>query len=155
MYKYEIKDIKLQKHEALKMIIKDFVSIYIKLSIGYPNLEKEQFIIKYLLLQYIKYDNNELEVLDYINKKYGYIEDNDIIDSLLYEFDDIYEEYYKYIDNCISCYENIVNYDLITLIINRLNSRYNNEIFELEFPKKGRCFNDKYKAKVLKKLRSM
>lgn len=155
MYKCEIKEIKSQKREALMMFIKDFVSIYLKLNIGYPNLFIEKNILKYLFIQYIKYDNNELEILDYINEKYGYIEDNDVIDFLLYEFDIIYEEYYNYIDSCILSYEEIVNYDYITLIINRLNGKYNNEIFKFELPKIGRCFNDKYKEKVFEKLRSM
>lgn len=158
MYKDDIKVLKSQKRESLILVLYDIGKLYIKMKIGYPNLKEELVNLIELLKQYIEYDNNEIEVLNEINKKYGMVENNDIIDILLQEFDEIYENYYYYIQKCLYDYELVLDDNIINLIINRINGKYlkvNNEKYRLILPKIDKLFTNDYKVKVLKKIRSI
>lgn len=155
MYKQVIKELKQEKKEALTSILKDYYLLYIKLKIGYPNLIDEVTIIQILINNYIRYDNNEKEVLNEIKKIYGNIEYNEKIEQLLNEFDDIFKNYYIYMDIILSNYEEILNKDIIETIINRITGKYkknNNVKFKIVL---SQPFNNNYKEKVLKQIRRM
>ena len=158
MYKDEIKALKEEKKEALISILKDYYKLYIKLKIGYPNLIEETVLLKLLIKQYILYDNNEKEILNEIIRIFCNSEYNDTIDQLLYEFDYIFENYYNYIEKCLFSYEEVLNVDIIDTIINRITGKYletNNLKYRLTIPKESKCFNNEYKEKVLKQIRSI
>ena len=158
MYNDEIYELKQEKKEALNIFYKDYINIYIKLLIGYPNLKKERNILKYLYKQYIKFDNNETEVLNLISKIHGNKENIDLIDNLLDEFDKIFENYYDYLSECLYGYESTINDDIINIIINRIKGDYlkiDNERYRMKLPKIGKTFNNEYKEKILKQIRSI
>lgn len=158
MYREEIKNLKQEKKEALFLFYKDYINLYIKLLIGYPNLTEKRYILKYLLRQYLKFDNNETEVLNLINQKQGNKENIDLLDNLFIEFDEIFEDYYEYLTKCLYIYESTFDEDLIDVIINRINGNYlkiDADDYHLTLPNVGKTFNSEYKEKVLKKIRSI
>ena len=158
MYKEVVKELKKEKKEALISILKDYYLLYIKIKIGYPNLLYENNTIQLLINHYIECDNNEKEVLNEITKSFGKLEYNETIEQLLYEFDEIFKNYYLYIDSILSNYEEILNKDIIETIINRITGKYkkiNIIKYKLKSTNEILTFNNKYKEKVLKQIRSI
>ena len=51
MYKSEINEIKSAKREAFMIIMNDYLKLYFRLKIGYPNLLEERYILKCLIKQ--------------------------------------------------------------------------------------------------------
>ena len=161
MYKNEIKILKSEKREALRMIINDFVKIYIKLRICFPDLKEERINLVKLIRNYLEYDKNEKEVLDIINKYYRKCEYNENIDKLLNDFDEIYEKYFEYINDCFKGYEDVLDIygSILDIIFDKLEGKNYDDIQKLKYrmiiPNTHyQTFDDEYKNKVKKILRS-
>lgn len=119
MYKDEIKELYELKKESKKIVVKELLSMYLEFK------NKDTFIIKQLLIFYLKYDKEEKEILKEINKRFGNIEFNIIIEDILNELDEIYNYYYSYIDNFINnkCIKNNLEIKLNKeKILNRIRS---------------------------------
>lgn len=155
MYKEEIKDLYSKKRESYRIIIKDLTYLYFKLKIGYPNLEKEQNSIKYLINFYVNYDHDESDILSEINRKFGSIDFNMDIEDILDELDIIYNYYYSFIDNIINNYELVIDNNILRIIISRVKGNYisiNNLRYKLTVPEIDKILD---KEKIIKKIRSI
>ena len=154
MYKDEINNLKSMKRESYKIILKDLLCLYFKLKIGYPTFVKEREIIKYIIKFYIDYDKKELDILNEIKEKFGYINYNVVLENILDELDVIYNYYYEYIDNVINIYEQAVDSNLFNLLISRINGKtlnINQDNYKLIIPKLDKILD---KEIILEKIRS-
>jgi len=163
MYKNEINELMSQKRESLRIIIVDYLNIYFKLKIGFPNLLDERINLTNVIKQYLMFDRNEKEVLNLIKKNYGKEQNIEFIDELLDSFDEIYNRYYEYLEECFKDYESVINdYYLEMLVIDRIKSIFSNKIFRPASDMKFRfilkkinfeTFNNDYKEKVISLVR--
>lgn len=163
MYKNEINELMSQKRESLRIIIVDYLNIYFKLKIGFPNLFDERINLTNVIKQYLMFDRNEKEVLNLIKKNYGKEQNIEFIDELLDSFDEIYNRYYEYLEECFKDYESVINdYYLEMLVIDRIKSLFFNKIFRPANDMKFRLilkkinfetFNNDYKEKVISLVR--
>ena len=151
MYKDEIKELYALKKDSKKIVIHNLVNLYIKLKIGYPNLDS--VIIKKLINFYLSYDLDESEILKEINKRFGNIDYNCYIEDILDELDEIYNNYYNYIENIINNYELIIENNIINIIINRISGNYlKSNKYLLNIPEINKKLE---KEKILKRIRSI
>ena len=160
MYKEDIHDLYIQKREAKVTILKEFLSIYLRMRLFFPNLEKERDQLVALVQLYFETDQNESEVLKQIKKYYGEVEDHEGIDELLEEFDTRFENFYDYLEDAFEDYESVlVDYwDFLFVLEKRLTSYFKGEKYTLGEENRYRMvlgpirfplFDEKYKQKLL------
>ena len=99
MYNDDVKDLYKQKLECNLQMIKDFVIIYFKLLIMMPSEKviRDKFV--YMIKEWFKYNKRENEILNYIYKEYGNIEDDLGVDEVLEILDEIFENMFEYYDD--------------------------------------------------------
>lgn len=108
MYKDEVNEIYSQKREALTLFLIDSLKVLLKLYIFMPNnlKEREQFIN--VIKLYIKYHNEEKEILSLVKKKYGKIDEDESIDLMLDNLDELFVTIYGNYQNIIGDYEDMI-----------------------------------------------
>ena len=160
MYNSEIKDLLIQKREAFKLIFTEFFKIYLNLMIRFSQLKEEKNNLIYLLHFYLQYDKNEYEVLKAIKKKYGKKEDIEIVEMILNKCDEIYLDYYNYMESCYKVYDVFLDKDrnIMQMFADRLCNHDNTYVkndYHIRIPT---CyfqpFDDEYKDKLIKLVRS-
>lgn len=160
MYQDNIRDLYKQKLESKTMILIDFLEIYIKLRIFFPQLIEERTALVNLVNLYFEADANEYEVLKAINKQYGKLDEHEGIDILLDDFDEMYDNLFEYCQDAFVDYSSFLEIygDFIDLLMHKINvsmGKENNDLEnrytyrmkmrKLDFP----VFDEKYKQKVL------
>lgn len=160
MYRQDVLDLKFQKLEANLNILLDFIGIYAKLRIGFPNLVKERTDLVALVRRYFELDRNETEVLNLIKKCYGKVEDHEGVDEILEEFDSMFDSLYDYCQITFLDYEEFLEEygDFFDLIALRLRCSFTGEKCDPEDykrfrmkhrPIKFQTFDCEYKEKML------
>lgn len=160
MYQDNIRDLYKQKLESKTMILIDFLEIYIKLRIFFPQLIEERTALVNLVNLYFEADANEYEVLKAINKQYGKLDEHEGIDILLDDFDEMYDNLFEYCQDAFVDYGSFFEIygDFIDLLIHKINVSMGKENNDLEnryaYRMKMRkldfsVFDEKYKQKVL------
>ena len=156
MYKEEIKELYSKKKEEKKIIVEELIVLYLKLKIGYPNLDEEKNAIISMMKYYLKYDKLETDILKEIKKQYGDIENNENVEYILDYLDSLSIYYYEYIDQMVLNYEQVIETDLINLFINRFNGKYHlieKEKYRISLPVMDQIFIEEDKDKLLKMIR--
>lgn len=160
MYRQDVRDLKLQKLEANWYILLDFVSIYIRLRVGFPDFVKERDDLVELVQRYFAADKNESEVLDLITKCYGDREDHEGLDAILVDFDDMFDCIYDYCQLTFLDYEEFLEAygDFFNLLALRIRKAITGEAYDptdyeryrlKHRPIKFQLFDDSYKQKML------
>jgi len=108
MYKDDIKELYSQKREALTLFLVDSLIVLLKLYIFMPKNIEERDKLKQIIKSYIKYNNEEKEILSLIKKRYGHIDENEFIDIILYNLDDLFDIIYNNYEEIISSYEDMI-----------------------------------------------
>ena len=108
MYNDDVKDLYKQKAECNIQMIKDFIIIYFKLLIVMPNEKEIRDKFVFMIKEWFKYDKRESEVLKYIYKEYGHIEDDLEVDEVLEILDEIFENMFNYYDDFLEGYETML-----------------------------------------------
>ncbi len=108
MYKDDIKTIYAEKREALASFLGDSLTILIKLYMFMPKYVKERKEFIKIIKSYIKYHNEEKEILSIIRKKYGKIDENEMVDIILDELDDLFDTMYSNYQDVIGYYEDMI-----------------------------------------------
>ena len=107
MYRDDVRDLFVQKKEADRSLLWNFVTIYTKMKIFFPTLEKERKDLAQLVQLYMQTEKNENEVLRDIRKYYGKVDDHEGIDEMLEEFDEMFENIYLHCDKTFQSYEDV------------------------------------------------
>ena len=160
MYKDDIKALYKQKRESRRMILYDFLEIYFKLRLFFPQLVEERNSLKNLVQMYFDADDNEYQVLKEINKQYGKLDDHEGVDELLEDFDEMYDSLFEYCQDAFVDYGQFLEmygnfFDLLFYSINKCitgdwhdsNLQYKHcmKMRQIDF----QVFNEDYKQKVL------
>lgn len=162
MYKDDIKELYAQKREAKRMIILDFLEIYLKLRILFPELEEERNNLISLVQLYINADNNETDVLKAILFQYGDLDEHDGVDTLLEDFDEMYNKLFDYCQNAFLDYDTFFEMygsfiDMLMIRIRGMEddilkyNRHRMKLRRLNFS----IFDKEYKEKILVMLPSL
>ena len=160
MYKDNIKDLYKQKRESRKMILIDFLEIYFKLRLFFPQLTEERNALVNLVQLYFDTDDNGYQVLRKINKYYGKLDDHEGVDELLEDFDDMYDNLFDYCQDAFVDYGEFLQMygDFFGLLFYKINKLLSGDTYDsnlqythwmkmrqLDFP----VFDEEYKQKVL------
>lgn len=108
MYKDDVKDLYSQKREALTLFLSDSLIVLLKLYILMPKNIKERKQFINVIKSYIKYNNDEKEILGIIKRKYGKIDELEFIDIILDELDDLFEIIYDNYQDILNDYEDMI-----------------------------------------------
>lgn len=108
MYKDDVKNIYSEKREALTSFLGDSLTVLLKLYMFMPKYVKERKEFINIIKSYIKYHNEEKEILSIITKKYGTIDENDVVDIILDELDDLFDIVYNNYQDIIGDYEDMI-----------------------------------------------
>lgn len=160
MYRDNIKDLYKQKRESRKMILSEFLEIYLKLRLFFPQLVEERTALVNLVQMYFDADENECQVLKAINRRYGKLDDHEGVDELLDDFDDMYDNLFEYCQDAFVDYGQFLEMygDFFGLLFHKLNTFITGDNYDstlqythwmkmrkLDFP----VFDEAYKQKVL------
>jgi hypothetical protein len=108
MYRDNIADLFSQKRESNRFVLTDFILLYIKMKVFVPHFINEREELVRVVSEYFKCDKNESQVLRYINKNFGKIEEEETIDDLLDEFDEMAQNQYNYFQELVIGYESVL-----------------------------------------------
>lgn len=124
MYSEEVKDLRKQNLIYDLKMLKEFIIIYSKLIVLMPNeIEvRNNFII--IARKWFCYSKREKEILNYILKNYGQVEDNLGVDEVLEQLDEIFENMFDYYDEILDGYEDML------ILKERYRARFNEPEFE-------------------------
>ncbi|MBE6152892.1 MAG: hypothetical protein E7166_01505 [Firmicutes bacterium] len=118
MYKDDIKELYSQKRESLTLFLVNSFTILLKLYVFMPKSIKERDKLRQIIKSYIKYNNEEKEILRIVKKKYGRKESIDSIDLILNDLDKLFVTIYNNYECIIGDFEDmIVTKDLHRTII--------------------------------------
>lgn len=160
MYKDDIKDLYKQKRESRKLILTDFLEIYFKLRLFFPQLIEERKSLVNLVQMYFDADDNEYQVLKEISKKYGKLDEHDGVDGLLEDFDEMYDNLFEYCQAAFVDYDQFLELygDFFELLFHSINKAVEGDVTDsnlqyahwmkmrqLDF----QVFDDEYKQKIL------
>jgi len=108
MYKDDMNEIYSQKREALTLFLGYSIPILLKLYMFMPGhvTEIKRFIK--VIKSYIKYHNEEKEILRLVKKKYGKIESIDYIDLILNNLEQLFVDIYNNYQDIINDYEDML-----------------------------------------------
>lgn len=166
MYSDDIKNLKKEKREANLTILLDFLKIYLRMRIGFPNLTVERERLVKLVQLYFNADGNESEILDFLNLKYGNRDQHELVDEILDEFDTMFDNLYDHCQRTFADYEDVMeDYgDLLTLLTNRLMCSFSGTPYApaqeiryrmIHYPIQFQVFDDAYKEKMKEKVKTL
>jgi len=163
MYKDDVNVVLKDNGEELRALYFDYLIVYMKMQLYLPNLIDEREKLSCLFQHYFHTVKNETEVLKVIKKKYGKVEEDELIDELLDEFEEMYDARWSYYQDVLLDYESVVEeYDnFIEMLKGRflafkkgesyspyVSIRYRMHRQEPDF----QLFDDEYKKHVLEKI---
>lgn len=132
-----IKDLKSEKREALYLILKDYIILYLKVLFLMPNELNKRTQLGLMVLRYIKYDRNELKILNLIKEQFTHKEDIEELENILEELDDMFNELYNYCDNVFYYYEDmLLTHERYRAIVPKIDFEVMNDETTANFVKK-------------------
>ena len=160
MYKDDIKDLYKQKRESRKMILSDFLEIYFKLRLFFPQLVEERNSLINLVQMYFNADDNEYQVLKAISKRYGKLDEHDGVDELLEDFDEMYDNLFEYCQDAFVDYGEFLEMygDFFGLLFHSINKSITGDTYDANLQYTHwmkmrqidfQTFDEEYKQKVL------
>ena len=156
MYCDDINKLYSEKREAKRLIIIDFLKIYIQLKLFFPSLLEERQKLVKLVQLYLDCDANEAEVLSSIKKQYGILDEHEGVDVLLDDFDVMAENLYEHCQESFGDYEDFLAMygDFIDKLIAKISGKNLEDVDRYRYimtPRKINfpLFSQEYKNKIL------
>ncbi len=159
MYRDDLRELRSQKRQAMFVILQEFINIYVKMRLFFPNLKEERKNLVQLVKLYMQTDANESEILGLIEKRFGKYEDHESVDEMLEEFDQLFLNLFQHCELTFDDYQSVIwEYgDFINLLSMRMQSFFQDKPYEpgrdirhwmkhrpLSFP----LFDNEYKEKM-------